>query len=75
MRSNAASQGCSRFSQGQMREARRMDRDSLQAYLHRQIPLSAAMQVSVQSAALESVTLSAPLEPNINHKSTAFGGS
>ena len=48
---------------------------SLEDYLHRQIPLSAAMQMSVVSAKLESVTLSAPLEPNINHKSTVFGGS
>ena len=29
----------------------------------------------MQSATPESVTLSAPLEPNINHKSTVFGGS
>lgn len=48
---------------------------SLQRYLHAQIPLSAAMEVSVLSATPESVLLSAPLEPNINHKSTAFGGS
>jgi len=53
-----------------------MDRESaLEHYLHKQIPLSAAMQVSVQSATAESVVLSAPLEPNINHKSTVFGGS
>ena len=53
-----------------------MDKErSLEDYLHRQIPLSAAMKVSVVSATLESVILSAPLEPNINHKSTVFGGS
>ena len=53
-----------------------MDREiSLEKYLHRQIPLSAAMQVSVQSATTEAVILSAPLGPNINHKSTVFGGS
>lgn len=33
------------------------------------------MQVSVVAASLETVTLSAPLAPNINHRSTAFGGS
>ena len=33
------------------------------------------MQVSVSSATMDGVILSAPLEPNINHKSTAFGGS
>lgn len=55
-----------------------MSRDQahrLEKYLHTQIPLSAAMQVSVKSASTESVVLSAPLEPNINHKSTVFGGS
>lgn len=52
-----------------------MDLGELEAYLHRQIPLSAAMQVSVRSATMDSVVLGAPLEPNINHKSTAFGGS
>lgn len=33
------------------------------------------MGVQVQSATTEAVILSAPLEPNINHKSTVFGGS
>lgn len=47
----------------------------LEAYLHAHIPLSAAMQVSVVSVARDSVILSAPLAPNINHRSTAFGGS
>lgn len=47
----------------------------LQAYLHAHIPLSAAMQVSVVSVSDASVRLTAPLEPNINHRSTAFGGS
>jgi thioesterase domain-containing protein len=49
--------------------------DSLEKYLHAHIPLSATMQVSVCAASAESVVLSAPLEPNINHKSTVFGGS
>ena len=53
-----------------------MDQErSLELYLHEQIPLSAAMEVSVHSATTQSVILSAPLEPNINHKSTVFGGS
>ena len=47
----------------------------LEAYLHAHIPLSAAMQVAVLSASSNAVTLSAPLAPNINHLSTAFGGS
>jgi thioesterase domain-containing protein len=52
-----------------------MERDDLESYLHEQIPLSAAMGVSVRSVTEESVTLAAPLAPNINHKSTVFGGS
>lgn len=48
---------------------------ALQAYLHEQIPLSAAMEVTVLSVAPEAVALSAPLAPNVNHKRTAFGGS
>ena len=47
----------------------------LETYLHAHIPLSAAMQVSVVSVSPEAVTLAAPLAPNINHRSTAFGGS
>src|SRR5512134_596976 len=47
----------------------------LEEYLHTEIPLSAAMQVFVRSVSADSVVLSAPLEPNINHKSTVFGGS
>jgi thioesterase domain-containing protein len=52
-----------------------MEISALEQYLHRQIPLSAAMKVVVIGATLQSVVLAAPLEPNINHKSTAFGGS
>jgi thioesterase domain-containing protein len=52
-----------------------MDIAVLEQYLHHQIPLSEAMQVTVDAAGSDSVVLSAPLEPNINHKRTAFGGS
>lgn len=47
----------------------------LEPYLHAHIPLSAAMQVTVQSVAQDGVTLAAPLAPNINHRETVFGGS
>lgn len=47
----------------------------LEVYLHAHIPLSAAMQVEVVAVAPDAVTLAAPLAPNINHRSTAFGGS
>lgn len=47
----------------------------LEKYLHEHIPLSAAMQVSVEEVTAERVVLGAPLLPNINHRDTVFGGS
>jgi thioesterase domain-containing protein len=47
----------------------------LERYLHKHIPLSKAMQVSVVSVQRDGVTLCAPLAPNINHRDTVFGGS
>lgn len=47
----------------------------LEAYLHSNIPLSAAMGVRVKVATPERVLLFAPLAPNINHHQTVFGGS
>jgi thioesterase domain-containing protein len=44
-------------------------------YLHEHIPISAAMGIRVARADLEAVELYAALGPNINHRSTAFGGS
>jgi thioesterase domain-containing protein len=47
----------------------------LEAYLHSNIPLSAAMGVQVKVATPERVLLAAPLGPNINFHQTVFGGS
>jgi thioesterase domain-containing protein len=47
----------------------------LEEYLHGHIPLSRAMQVSVRELTDELVVLGAPLAPNMNHRSTVFGGS
>lgn len=52
-----------------------MNKKSLESYLHEHIPLSSAMQMRVIDASPDKVVLSAPLEPNINHIGTAFGGS
>jgi thioesterase domain-containing protein len=52
-----------------------MQPDELERYLHRRIPLSEAMGVRVIGADEHSVTLRAPLAPNINHRQTVFGGS
>lgn len=52
-----------------------MTANQLEATLHREIPLSAAMGVSVLHADAALVRLGAPLDPNINHEGSAFGGS
>ena len=51
------------------------DPQTLERYLHQQIPLSAAMGVRVGMATPQRVQLAAPLAPNINHNETVFGGS
>ena len=52
-----------------------MNAAELADYLHERIPLSRAMAVEVREASPLGVTLYAPLEPNINHRDTVFGGS
>ncbi len=52
-----------------------MDSAELEQYLHEHIPLSKAMSVSVVAVEEGAIALSAPLEPNINHRETVFGGS
>lgn len=52
-----------------------MSPSELEQYLHQHIPLTQAMQLRVATADARHVVLTAPLEPNINHRSTAFGGS
>jgi thioesterase domain-containing protein len=49
--------------------------DALRHYLHQHIPLSAAMQVNVERRTNDNVVLTAPLQPNINHRDSVFGGS
>jgi thioesterase domain-containing protein len=44
-------------------------------YLHREIPLTRAMELRATSWDGQTVTLAAPLGPNENHTETAFGGS
>lgn len=52
-----------------------MNHRSLKHYLYDHIPLTKAMQVEVVDVQDSSLTLSAPLAPNINHRETVFGGS
>ncbi len=52
-----------------------IDRAAVEAYLHEHIPISSAMGIAVTLASPVEVALSAPLVPNVNHRSTVFGGS
>ena len=52
-----------------------VNRSALQQFLRDRIPLSTAMAIDVVAAEPDGVTLGAPLEPNINHRDTVFGGS
>jgi thioesterase domain-containing protein len=45
------------------------------ADLHEQIPISDAMGITVDHADEREVALTAPLKPNLNHRSTDFRGS
>lgn len=47
----------------------------LEAYLYEHIPLSKHIGVRVGHADTDRVHLIAPLEPNLNHRQTGFGGS
>jgi thioesterase domain-containing protein len=52
-----------------------MSPESFTAYLHSNIPLTAAMQLRVLHSDGASIELAAPLAPNRNHHNTGFGGS
>ena len=47
----------------------------LQNYLYEKMPQVKSMEVTVESISPERLTVSAPLEPNINHRDSVFGGS
>ncbi len=47
----------------------------LNDYLNRHVPLFRAMQAQIQRCDAAGLALTAPLEPNVNDKGTAFGGS
>lgn len=52
-----------------------MSPEAYTEYLHRHIPLTAAMQLRVLRNDGGIIELAAPLAPNLNHRGTAFGGS
>lgn len=52
-----------------------MSAQGLEAFLHEKIPLSRAMGLHVAESSTRRLVFEAPLENNINHLGTAFGGS
>lgn len=52
-----------------------MDQQELQSLLWKEIPITESMGIHVLETGPREISLTAPLEKNINHKSTAFGGS
>lgn len=49
--------------------------DYLQHLLYEEIPITKALQIKVDSWEQHQLVLKLPLLPNVNHMSTAFGGS
>ncbi|GAC1626840.1 MAG: YiiD C-terminal domain-containing protein [Nevskia sp.] len=52
-----------------------MTPQALTDYLHRHIPLTAAMALRVVAFDEQRMAIAAPLAPNVNHRGSAFGGS
>ncbi len=49
--------------------------EKLQQVFHSEIPITKEMGLHVRQLSSTEITVCAPLAPNTNHKSTAFGGS
>ncbi len=52
-----------------------MNLKELTSYIHEHIPLTAHLGAVVEKYDGNEIEISAPLEPNLNHRNTAFGGS
>lgn len=52
-----------------------MSTRGLEAFLHDKIPLTKAMGLHVAESSAKRLVLEAPLDKNVNHLGTAFGGS
>jgi thioesterase domain-containing protein len=49
--------------------------NELTTYIHKHIPITFNLGAKVEEYNGESIIISAPIEPNLNHRNTAFGGS
>lgn len=52
-----------------------MNKSELTSYIHKHIPLTAHLGAVVTHYDGHEIEICAPLEPNLNHRNTAFGGS
>jgi thioesterase domain-containing protein len=52
-----------------------MSAESLEGFLHEKIPLTKAMGLHVAESSAKRLVFEAPLDKNVNHLGTAFGGS
>lgn len=52
-----------------------MNREEFQELIYKQIPITKKMDFTIEEFSDEKISVKALLETNINHKSTAFGGS
>ncbi len=52
-----------------------IDISEVLTYVHEHIPITAGLGAGIKSYDGLSVTIAAPLDKNINHRNTAFGGS
>lgn len=52
-----------------------MTKEEFQSYIEKQIPIVKAMEIEIETFSSRTVKLKAPLDKNINHRESAFGGS
>jgi len=52
-----------------------MNLTEITSYIHEHIPLTSHLGARITAYDGRSITISAPLKPNLNHRNTAFGGS
>ena len=52
-----------------------MTREEAQQYIEKNIPVTKAMGMTINALSREEVKLGAPIDLNINHRGSAFGGS
>ncbi len=52
-----------------------IDLNEILEYIHKHIPITSHLDASIQNYSGDAISIAAPLEANINHRNSAFGGS